>query len=164
MQQIILTEHKLSGARLTIPFTALGKLGPTHHAVIVGVHRITKQLWVAELSRKFGHRLVSIDEWFSDNEKYLKHLTVTPNEGPRPNAEIAESAIAEVKAKLEDDGKPGYDLIFNNCETFADRHTQGEQGHNEPEKPKLSPQVKQALQAAGVVIATGAVILGKRNR
>lgn len=164
MNQIIITEHELSGARLTIPFTALGNLGPKHHAIVAGVHRITNQLWVAELSRKFGHRLVSIDQWFQDNEKFLSRLKVTPNEGPRSNAEVAQSAIAEVKAKLENDGKPGYDLIFNNCETFADRHTQG-QAENEPiDKPKLSPQVKQALQAAGVVIATGAVILGKRKQ
>lgn len=164
MKQIILTEHELSGSRFTIPFTAFGNMGPKHHAVIVGVHRITNQLWVAELSRKFGHRLVSIDQWFQDNEKYLTKLIVTPNEGTRSNAEVALSAIAEVKAKLEDDGKPGYDLIFNNCETFADRHTQG-QPENEPAgKPVLSPQVKRALQAAGVVIATGAVILNKRKK
>ena len=164
MEQLILTEHKLSGARLTIPFTALGNLGPKHHAVIVGVHRVNRQLWVAELSRIFGHRLVSIDDWFSDNENHLKQLKVTPNEGRRPNAEVAQSAVAEVVAKLEDSGKPGYDLIFNNCETFADRHTHGEQDQDEQASPKLSPQVKTALQAAGVVIATGAVILGKQNR
>lgn len=159
MKQIILTEHELSGARLTIPFTALGTIGPKHHAVIVGLHRITRQLWVAELSRKFGHRLVSIDQWFSDNEKYLKLLKVTPNQGSRPNVEVARSAIAEVAQKNKNSKHPGYDLVFNNCETFADRHTHGEQ-----DKPKFSPQVKTALQAAGVVIATGAVILGKRNR
>jgi len=158
MSQIIIVEHKLSGARLTIPFTGLGKLGPKHHAIIVGVHRITGQLWVAELSRKFGHRLCSLDQWFEDNKKYLPKLKVIPNEGPRPNAEVAQSAIDEVHAKLEDDGKPGYDLVFNNCETFVDRHTDGE-----PPKPMLSPQVKKTLQAAGVIIATGAVILGKRK-
>jgi len=163
MNQIIITEHELSGARLTIPFTALGNLGPKHHAVVVGVHRITSELWVAELSRKFGHRLVSIDQWFLDNEKHLAKLIVTPNDGPRSNAEVAQSAIAEVKAKLEDNGKPGYDLIFNNCETFADRHTQGRAENETENKPVLSPQVKRALQAAGVVIATGAVILGKRK-
>jgi len=122
MEQIILTEHELSGARLTIPFTPLGKLGPKHHAIIVGVHRITNEFWVAELSRKFGHRLVSIDQWVSDNQKYLKQLTVTPNEGTKSNAEIAQSAIAEVKAKLKDDGKPGYDLVFNNCEWSRHRN------------------------------------------
>lgn len=164
MKQIILTEHELSGARLTIPFTALGNMGPKHHAIMVGVHRITNELWVAELSRKFGHRLVSIDQWFQDNEKHLSKLKVTPNDGNRSNADVAQSAIAEVKAKLEDDGQPGYDLIFNNCETFADRHTQG-QPENEPtDKPILSPQVQKALQAAGVVIATGAVILSKRKK
>lgn len=161
MSQIVITEHELSGARLTIPFTALGLFGPKHHAVIVGVHRITKQLWVAELSRKFGHRLVSLDQWFEDNKKYLRMLKVTPNKGSRPNAEVAQSAIDEVAAKLEDDGKPGYDLIFNNCETFADRHAEGEK--EKPNKLNLSPQVKKTLQAAGVIIATGAVILGKRK-
>jgi hypothetical protein len=158
MNQLTIVEHELSGARLTIPFTGLRKLGPKHHAIIVGAHRVTGQLWVAELSRKFGHRLVSLDQWFEDNRKYLAKLKVIPNEGPRSNSEVAQSAIKEVLAKLEDDGKPGYDLVFNNCETFVDRHTEGEQP-----KAKLSPQVKQTLQAAGVIIATGAVILGKRK-
>ncbi len=159
MEKIVLVEHKLSGSRLTIPFTTLGKLGPKHHAIVVGMHRISGQLWVAELSRKFGHRLVSLDQWFTDNEKYLTQLVVTPNLGPRSNEDVARSAINEVVTKLEVDGKPGYDLIFNNCETFADRHTKG---HGE--KRMLSPQVRKVLQAAGVVIATGAVILGKRIR
>lgn len=158
MDQIVLVEHELSGTRLTIPFTALGKVGPKHHAIIVGVHRISGQLWIAELSRKFGHRLVSLEQWFKDNEKYVPHLKVKPNPGPRSNEEVARGAIEEVAAKLEDDGKPGYDLIFNNCETFANRHTEGEE-----QKVTISPQVKTALQAAGIVIATGAVILGKRR-
>ncbi|WP_075086210.1 C40 family peptidase [Mariniblastus fucicola] len=159
MKQIIITEHELSGARLTIPFTALGKLGPKHHAIVVGVHRVTGQLLVAELSRKFGHRVVPMEQWFTDNSKYLALLTVAPNAGTRSNAEVAQSAIAEVAEKLADDGKPGYDLIFNNCETFAERHSQGELV-----KAKLSPQVRKVLRTAGVVIATGAVILGKRIR
>ena len=158
MSQLIIVEHELSGARLTIPFTGLGKLGPKHHAIIVGVHRITGELWVAELSRKFGHRIVSLEQWFADNRKYLSKLKIIPNEGARSNSEVAKSAIKEVLSKLEDDGKPGYDLVFNNCETFADRHTEGKQP-----KTKLSPQVKKTLQAAGVIIATGAVILGKRK-
>jgi len=162
MSQIVIVEHELSGTRLTFPFTALGKLGPKHHAIIVGVHRITGQLWVAELSRKFGHRLVALEEWFQDNEKHLAHLSSTPNPGPRTNEEVALSAIAEVAEKLADDGKPGYDLIFNNCETFADRHTAGED--QTEQKVTISPQVKTALQTAGIVIATGAAILGKRPR
>lgn len=166
MSQIVLVEHSLSGARLKIPFTPLGTLGPKHHAVIVGFHRITGKLWVAELSRKFGHRLVELEQWFADNQKHLPQLVVVPNPGPRSNADIARSAIAEIEAKQQDEDVRGYDLIFNNCETFADRHTDGlaeesEDGH--AQKPQLSPQVKSVLQAAGVVIATGAVILSKRR-
>ena len=158
MSQIVLIEHELSGSRLRIPFTPLGKRGPKHHAVIVGVHRVTGKLWVAELSRKFGHRLVELEQWFQDNKKYLSQLVVIPNPGPRTNEEVARSAIAEIEAKQESGVLKGYDLIFNNCETFADRHSDGEQ-----KLLKLSPQVKSVLQAAGVVIATGAVILGKRR-
>lgn len=168
MSQLVLIEHSLSGARLKIPFTPLGSLGPKHHAMIVGAHRITGKLWVAELSRKFGHRLVELEEWFEDNKKYLSQLVVVPNPGPRSNEEVARSAIAEIRAKQQDNEVKGYDLIFNNCETFADRHIEGvtdEPIDGESPKPQLSPQVKSALQAAGVVIATGAVILKKsRNR
>ncbi len=160
MSQVVIIEHELSGARLTIPFTALGKLGPKHHAVIVGVHRIKQELWVAELSRKHGHRLVSLEQWIEDNKNYLPRLTVTPNKGFRSNSEVAQSAIDEVTTQLDagPDSKK-YDLIFNNCETFVDRHTDGER-----DKPRLSPQVSKALQAAGVIIATGAVILQKRKK
>jgi hypothetical protein len=158
MNQIILTEHQLSGARLTVPFTALGKFGPKHHAVIVGLHRVKQELWIAELSRKYGHRLVSLDQWITDNEKYIAHLTVTPNSGSRSNAEVAQSAIEEIHDQETRGSVPKqYDLIFNNCETFVDRHTKGE------DKPKLSPQVSAVLQAAGIVIATGAVILQKQK-
>ncbi len=162
MNQIIITEHELSGARLTVPFTALGKLGPKHHAVIVGLHRIKQQLWIAELSRKYGHRLVSLDQWIADNKKYIAQLTVSPNSGPRSNAEVAQSAVEEIRFQ-ETSNEPSkkYDLIFNNCETFVDRHTEGE---GDLDKPKLSPQVSKVLQAAGIVIATGAVILQKRKK
>ena len=159
MSQIVLIEHELSGSRLRIPFTPLGNRGPKHHAMIVGIHRVTGKLWVAELSRKFGHRLVELEQWFEDNKKYVAKLVVTPNPGPRSNEDVARSAIAEIEAKREDSGLKGYDLIFNNCETFADRHSAGQE-----KKLALSPQVKSVLQAAGVVIATGAVIIGKRFR
>ncbi len=160
MSQILITEHELSGARLTVPFTPLGKLGPKHHAVIVGVHRIDQELWVAELSRKHGHRLVSLEQWIKDNKNYMAHLTVTPNEGPRSNSEVAQSAIDEIASQLGESGEPrNYNVIFNNCETFVDRHLDGEQ-----DKPRLSPQVSKALQAAGVVIATGVVILQKHKK
>ena len=160
MNQIVIVEHEWSGARLTIPFTPLGNRGPKHHAVIVGVHRITHKLYVAELSRKFGHRLVSLDQWIEDNKKYTAKLTVTRNSGTRSNAEVAQSAIVEVIAQLQSElPTKKYDLVFNNCETFVDRHTDGI-----PVKAKLSPQVSRALQAAGVVIATGAVILKKAKK
>jgi len=130
----------------------LGDLGPKHHAVVIGFNVEDGLLWVAELSRKFGYRLVSAKQWFEDNQKFLDGLKVTENAGPRSNMEIAQSAVDEVKEKLE--GKTDYNVVLNNCESFADRHTNG--------KRELSPQVRSAFKAAGIVIAAGAIVL--RNR
>jgi len=146
-------EHPLSGARLTFPFTPLGKAGPKHHAVVLGVNEDDGELWIAELSRKFGYRLVSAMQWFVDNEKYLAGLQVTPNEGPRNNVDVARSAIDEVIANTEGNGKGKYHIVLNNCESFAQRHSTG--------KNELSPQVAKVFKTAGYVIAAGVLVLNK---
>lgn len=152
MKHFEFEEHPLSGARLTIPFSPLGDMGPKHHAVVIGFNPDDGLLWVAELSRKFGYRLVSAQEWFADNKKFLAGLKVTENAGPRSNVEIARSAVDEVLAKLDD--KADYNVVLNNCENFAERHATG--------KRELSPQVRSVFKAAGIVIAAGAIVL--RNR
>ena len=155
MKTIEFREHKLSGARLRIPFTVLGSFGPKHHAMIVGVNEADQHLWVAELSRRFGQRIVPLDKWLEDNEKHVPQLVVSPNEGPLSNIDVAKGAIAEILS--HEDSK--YNLVFNNCESFVDRHTKGEQ-----KSLKLSPQVVKAFKAAGIVIATGAVMLSQSSR
>ena len=154
MNKISIVEHALSGARLTIPFTFLGKLGPKHHAIILGANEADDLLWIAELSRKFGYRM--IEQWFRDNSKFLSGLVVTQNNGNRDNFEVAVSAAEEIRQRQSAAESQRYHLVFNNCESFAIRHTEGTN--------KLSPQVAKVLKTAGVVIAAGAVVWQKRKQ
>ena len=155
-KEITFTENELTGSRVTFPFTALKHLGPKHHAIVVG-EREEKQsseeaeLWIAELSHRHGYRLVSLKEWMEDNGKFLDGMKIEPNPGPRSNWEVAESAIEEVKSAA--DKGLEYNIVFNNCETFANRHLTGE--------TTLSPQVKKAAKVLGFVVAGGALILKK---
>lgn len=149
-------EHALSGARLTIPFTFLKKLGPKHHAIVIGLNQDDQKVWIAELSRRFGYRIVPLDQWFDDNSNYLGELVITQNNGERENFEVGKSAAMEIVSRQQVGDKSKYHLVFNNCESFADRHSTG--------KNKLSPQVAKVLHSAGVAIVAGAIIWQKRSR
>ncbi len=153
MKRIRISEHELSGARITVPFTTLSRVGPKHHAIVVGVDD-DKRLWIAELSRRFGCRLVDWSTWLRDNQRYMRHIDVEPNSGPRQNFEVTQSAVADVVAA---DGKTQrYHVLFNNCESFADRH----QGSCN----RLSAQVQKSARLLGVVAAAGAFALRWRLR
>lgn len=156
MKNFEFEEHALSGARLTIPFSPLGQVGPKHHAIVIGVGIEDGQLWIAELSRKYGYRLVSARQWFDDNKKFLNGLKVIENPGPRSNFEVARSAAEEIEERMESENNSEYNVVLNNCESFAERHTQG--------KHSLSPQVRSAFKAAGIVIAAGAIVLQGRKK
>ena len=151
MNRLSILTNELTGARVTIPFTALRRFGPRHHAIVLGTNTDDGQLWIAELSRRFGYRLVELNQWLEDNREYLDGLKIEPNSGPRANIDIARSAIQEVESR--DPGGSGYDVLFNNCETFADRQIRGE--------TSLSPQVRKAAQILGFVVAGGMLILRK---
>lgn len=152
MQKLTFTENEISGSTIVVPFTALKHLGPKHHAIVIGICESDQKIWIAELSRKHGYRLVSIDQWLKDNAGFLDGARMKPNDGPRSNWEVANSAIQEV-ISAHARGKK-YDVLFNNCETFADRHRTG--------KTSLSPQVKKAVKAMGFVVAGGAFLLKQK--
>ena len=149
MNEISITANELTGARITIPFTSLKRFGPKHHAIVLGINDDDGELWIAELSRRFGYRLVSLKQWLEDNQQYLDGLKIERNTGPRANLDVARSAIQEVQENCE--WGNGYDVLFNNCETFVNRQFNG--------KTSLSPQVKRAAQVLGFVIAGGALLL-----
>ena len=139
------SETELTGARLTIPFTPLRRLGPKHHAILIG--QCDKgEVWIAELSRRFGYRLVALTQWLADNERYVDDLDVRENTGPQSNQQVARNAVEEVQRS-----KSQYNVVFNNCENFADRNQNG--------TLSLSPQVKSTLKVMGVVLASGSVAL-----
>ena len=149
MKNLSIAANELTGARVTIPFTALKSLGPKHHAIVLGINDADGEIWIAELSRRFGYRLVALNQWLDDNKQHLEGLKIVPNTGPRTNLDVAHSALEEVQKNT--DSEIGYDVLFNNCETFADRQITG--------KTTLSPQVKKAAQVLGFVIAGGALVL-----
>ena len=151
MNELSIAANELTGARVTIPFTALKQFGPKHHAIVLGLNDADGEIWIAELSRRFGYRIVALKQWLDDNREHLKGLKIVPNTGPRTNLDVARSALVEVQQNS--DSEIGYDVLFNNCETFADRQISG--------KTTLSPQVKKAAQVLGFVVAGGALILQK---
>ena len=153
MNNFSFTENELTGSRLVIPFTPLGHFGPKHHAIVLGINDADGEVWIAELSRKHGYRLVALEQWIEDNDDFVDKVEIAPNEGDRSNYEVARSAIDEILAR-EDAGKDSnYDVVLNNCENFVDRHTHGTW--------KLSPQVKKTMKLMGFAIAGGAMIWKK---
>ncbi|MEM9413223.1 MAG: hypothetical protein AAGA30_19090, partial [Planctomycetota bacterium] len=138
-------ETPYTGARLTVPFTRLQNFGPKHHAIFIGLCD-QGEAWIAELSRRFGHRLVSLTQWLSDNERFVDQIRIHQNTGPLSDQAVARNAIREVKNAREQ-----YNLFFNNCENFADRNQIG--------KTEISPQVKNTLKVLGLVIAGGSIVL-----
>lgn len=155
MNELSFNENELTGARVTVPFTALQRFGPKHHAIVIG-QCDNGDVWIAELSRKHGYRLVPLETWLDDNSDYLDGLSIEPNAGPRSNWDVAQGAIDEVIAAAENGSQ--YNVVFNNCETFANRHLSGE--------TSLSPQVKKTFKMLGFVAASGALILQRhlKNR
>ncbi len=159
---VTLREHEYSGARLVVPFTPFKWIGPKHHAIVVGIDERDGRVWIAELSRRFGYRLVTLDRWLGDNRYYQKHLVIEPNRGPRTNSEVARSALSEIKQQQKSKdcqttpqdrlstGSIRYHVVFNNCESFVDRHVTG--NHS------IGSQVKRSLKCAGVLVAGGLMI------
>lgn len=149
MKNICITPNELTGARVTIPFTAFKHFGPKHHAIVLGINDEDGEIWIAELSRRFGYRLVVLKQWIEDNRDHIDGLIIKANTGPRTNIDVAQSAIREVQAHAENE--TGYHVLFNNCETFVDRQFNG--------KTTLSPQVRKSARVLGFVIAGGMLIL-----
>lgn len=152
MKDFSFSENELTGSRLVVPFTPLKKFGPKHHAIVLGINDEDGDVWIAELSRRHGYRLVSLEQWIDDNDQFIDSVEIAPNTGDRSNYEVAQSAIDEIRSRQKEENSD-YDVVLNNCENFVDRHTHGTW--------KLSPQVRNTMKVMGFAIAGGAMIWKK---
>ena len=76
MKKFSFTENELTGSRLVIPFTPLKKFGPKHHAIVLGLNDEDGEVWIAELSRRHGYRLVSLQQWIDDNDEFIDSVEI----------------------------------------------------------------------------------------
>ena len=79
MNELSFNENELTGARVTVPFTALQRFGPKHHAIVIG-QCDNGDVWIAELSRKHGYRLVPLETWLDDNSDCLLYTSPSPRD------------------------------------------------------------------------------------
>ena len=111
LQQIDVTGSRLIGA-LNL---SLGHTGPKHHAVILGKSISNGNIYIAESMGNGYH----ISTYSNFRTRYAQNgkIKVIPNDGKYDNITVANRAIAEIKKG----GKGVYNLITNNCESFANR-------------------------------------------
>lgn len=111
LQQIDVTGSRLIGAINK----NLGHAGPKHHAVILGQNISDGNIYIAE-NMDCGYQIATYSNFCA---RYAPNgeIKVTPNEGEYDNVTVANRAIKEIKSG----GKGIYNLVTNNCESFANR-------------------------------------------
>ena len=110
-------QDELTGSSIVGAITPLGHNGPKHYGVIIGKCNQDGNVYVAESTTE-RYQLTTKDE-FINRYKNNGEIRVFPNNGPFKDVEVAQCALDEVTQG--GDGK--YDLITNNCESFANRVT-----------------------------------------
>jgi hypothetical protein len=114
-----LQQIDVTGARIVGAITKeLGFDGPKHHAVILGKNIFDGEIYIAELM-SHGHQIATYTDF---HRRYAGNgqIRLEPNQGPNSNAQVAQRALSEVKH-----GNAAYDLVVNNCESFANRAIHG---------------------------------------
>lgn len=111
LQQIDVTGSRLVGAMNK----DLGHVGPKHHAIILGKNTIDGMVYIAE-NMDVGYQVVTYSDFCT---RYAPNgdIKVLPNEGEFDNVTVANRAISE----FNKGGKGIYNLVTNNCESFANR-------------------------------------------
>jgi len=111
-----LIEHNLTGCRLVGAITKeLGHTGPKHHALILGKHPFSDEIYIIEnMSKEYQ---VSTLQDFANRYAKNGKIVLLPNEGQFNNADVAKRAISEINSRT----KLRYNLIANNCESFVNR-------------------------------------------
>lgn len=115
LQQIDVTGCRLVGA-ITKEF---GMNGPKHHAIVLGRSNFTGEVYIVEFMKN-GYQIATYQE-FCNRYAANGEIRLEANDGPNSNAEVAQRAIAELRQ-----GGAAYDIVLNNCESFANRAMHGE--------------------------------------
>lgn len=115
----------VTGSRIIGSITPIGHTGPKHHGIILGKYNQDQEIYIAE-SMDTGYQLSTYKKF---NERYLEngHIEVIKNTGEFSDFTVAKRALDEIK----DGGKGTYNLLTNNCESFANRATHGHSTSNQ---------------------------------
>lgn len=144
---ISLQQCDVTGCRVIGSITELGKIGPKHHGIILGVSQIDNEVYVAE-KVDTGNQIVSMTDFqnrYSTNGK----IEIRKNDGKLSDLEVAQRAISEIVENTH----AKYDLVANNCESFSNRAMYGH---------SVSGQVVTAIGC--LVLAAGAVYILSKTK
>lgn len=112
--EIETTGHKIFGS-----ISGLGKIGPKHYGVILGAHPVDGKIYIAE-SMHNQYQLATYENFLA-RYKQNGQVTIVENDGKLSNISVARRALSEIIRG----GEGVYNLITNNCESFANRAMYG---------------------------------------
>ncbi|MBE9396775.1 hypothetical protein IOQ59_05800 [Pontibacterium sp. N1Y112] len=142
-----LQQIDVTGSRIVGPITALGHVGPKHHGIILGKNLEDGHVYVAE-NMHTGYQIATYHDFC---KRYMPNgeIKIAANDGAYSDLTVANRAIEEIKRG----GKGIYNLVANNCESFANRAI-----HDK----SISKQVVHT--AIGIVVVVGAYWVIKNAR
>lgn len=107
---------EITGCRVVGALTPLGRIGPKHFGIVLGINTADRQIYFAESTREAGYRLTTYDAFVKAHERFGK-IRIRSNHGPYSAVEVAQRALDE----LMQGGDGRYNLVTNNCESFTNR-------------------------------------------
>jgi len=105
----------VTGCRAVGAITDIGHVGPKHHGIIIGRHASDNQVYIAE-NMHTGYQLATYDDFY-DRYSINGEIKIFENDGKYDSVSVARRALSEILVG----GKGAYNLITNNCESFANR-------------------------------------------
>ena len=145
--EISFLEVGTTGYKIFGSITGIGKIGPKHYGVILGEHPIDGKIYIAE-SMHNQYRLVTCEN-FRSRYNQNGQVTIVENDGKLSNVTVARRALSEIIRG----GEGVYNLITNNCESFANRAMYGH---------STSKQVVNT--AIGLTAVVGLIWIAKKAR
>lgn len=116
MTQSLLRQTQNSGCVITGAINpVLGRIGPKHHAVILGQRVSDGQDVIAELMTT-GYQLHTLEAF---KRRYAKHAQIKIHRFAQ--GQQARSIVNRALAEINNGSKKRYNLLTNNCECFTNR-------------------------------------------
>ena len=109
----------ITGSRIVGTILDFGLAEIKHHGIIIGKNIEDNEIYVAE-SMHYGYQIATIKDFES---RYIKNgeVKILELESDKSAFDIAQDALNEIFSTT----KKKYHLIFNNCESFANKHIHG---------------------------------------